>query len=609
MTTRPMARVMRTLRTTALHHDGAGLTDGQLLECFLAQRDEAAFEALVRRHGPMVLGTCRRVLGNLPDAEDAFQAAFLVLARKAATVRPREQVGNWLYGVACRTALKARVAAARRRKHERQVTAMPHAEAVAEEQWQELQPILDQELERLPDKYRLPLVLCDLEGRTRRDVARQLGVPDGTLSNRIATARRVLAQRLTKRGITLSGGALAAVLAQNAVSAGVPPALVVSTVQAATGGAAASGVSAGAAALTEGVLKAMLWNKLKPVAVLLILAALAAGVGQAFLRAGAAGPPARALPPVFLAAEPQAEPPTARGRLYYHLGSELVSTQPDGLQKQEHGKNYEQGYQVDSARLSPDGKRLAFGKAVSRKDGLGVHPPDNIYLRDLTKDAKPELLVHLDGQKFVNWVWSPDGAKMAITAWDTQENIRNWIVDVKTKKVEEVKLPRFKFKDLLKDWGEIQMGIEAWSPDGKRFLAVGDGRHGLHLVKTDGSDAKRLTAFPASSFMGHARFSPDGSKVLFVVASREKGYSLYVANVKDGTTKALVEGTNFYTLRACWSPDGKQIAYAVTPKDANGERGEETTLFIMDADGSNTRTVHTEKHGKHGIGLVLTDWR
>src|SRR5262245_33200503 len=168
--------VTQHLRRAALLRDGAGLTDGQLLGRFVEHRDEAAFAALVRRHGPMVWGVCRRLL-NPHDAEDAFQATFLVLVRKAASVVPRERVANWLYGVAHQTALAARRAAARRRAREKQVTQMPEPATPEHDHWRELQPLLDQELSRLPDAYREVIVLSDLQGKTRREVARQLGVP------------------------------------------------------------------------------------------------------------------------------------------------------------------------------------------------------------------------------------------------------------------------------------------------------------------------------------------------------------------------------------------------------------------------------------------------
>jgi RNA polymerase sigma factor (sigma-70 family) len=277
--------------------DGGGLTDGQLLESFLARREEAAFEALVRRHGPMVLSVCRRVLRHAQDAEDAFQATFLVLVRKAASIQPRELVGNWLYGVAYRTALKARTSTARRRAREREFWEMPRPEA-REETGSDWRPVLDRELNRLPDKYRTLIVLGDLEGKSRKEMARHLDLPEGTVSSRLARARRLLARRMARHGLTLSGGALAAVIAPSA-EAGVPPALLTITVEAAAQVAAgtvatAGGVSAAVAALTEGVLTAMFLTRLK-VAVALVLAAgvFASGTGLLTHRALAQKPAAQ----------------------------------------------------------------------------------------------------------------------------------------------------------------------------------------------------------------------------------------------------------------------------------------------------------------------------
>src|SRR5262249_7516005 len=151
---------LQNLRRSMLRQDGARLTDGELLECFINQRDEVAFEALVRLHGPMVLGVCRRIVQNEDDAQDAFQATFLVLVRRAASIRPRGMVGNWLYGVAHNTALKARAMNERRRLKEKEaaVRLKPQAPPV---DWQQLQALLDEELRGLPDKYRAAIVLCD----------------------------------------------------------------------------------------------------------------------------------------------------------------------------------------------------------------------------------------------------------------------------------------------------------------------------------------------------------------------------------------------------------------------------------------------------------------
>ena len=257
-------RILQQLDRALPGQDGAHLTDGQLLGGFIERRDETAFATLVRRHGPMVLGVCLRVLRHRADAEDAFQATFLVLVRKAAAVVPREMVANWLYGVAYQTAVKARAVAARRRARERQVIPPPEP-AAPQSPWEDWRPLLDNELSRLPDRYRIPVILCDLEGKTRLQAARLLGLPEGTVSSRLSRARALLARRLTRRGITWAGGAL--------LAAGcVPAALVASTTQAAVLYAAGDPVAAGVVALTEGVLHAMMWTKLKTVlAGLLIL--------------------------------------------------------------------------------------------------------------------------------------------------------------------------------------------------------------------------------------------------------------------------------------------------------------------------------------------------
>src|SRR6476661_4239709 len=243
---------------------GDGLRDGELLGRYVDRRDEAALAALVNRHGPMVWGVCRRHLSH-HDAEDAFQATFIVLVRKAASIAQREAVGNWLYGVAHQTALQARRSAVRRRAREAQVTEMPDAEA-PQERWADLQRLLDEELSRLPDHYRTVIVLSDLEGRTRKAVAAQLGCPEGTVASRLVRARALLAKRLTQRGVILPGGALATVLPKNAASAGVPAAVVSSTIQAASRCAAGrAAIPVKVAALAEGVLKAMLLSKLKAI--------------------------------------------------------------------------------------------------------------------------------------------------------------------------------------------------------------------------------------------------------------------------------------------------------------------------------------------------------
>ena len=274
-------QAVASIREMVLAHDAAGVTDSQLLKLFLTDHDEAAFEAIVRRHGPMVLGVCKRVLQNASDADDAFQATFLVLVRKATTLAQPELLGHWLYGVAYQTARAARNAANRRRAEEGQV--IPKQGESAPNEWRDVLPILDAELNRLPAKYARPSCSAICNRRVAKRSPRRIGLPEGTLASRLARARAHLAKRLTRRGVTLSGAAVAATLGETAAAPSA--ALVQLTVQAGTasiaGQSAALGVgSAKAIKLSETVLKMMLLNKLKLAsAFILSCALLTAGVG------------------------------------------------------------------------------------------------------------------------------------------------------------------------------------------------------------------------------------------------------------------------------------------------------------------------------------------
>jgi RNA polymerase sigma factor (sigma-70 family) len=324
----PLSRVVQSLHHLAHAQGGAGPTDGQLLERFLARQDEAAFAALVRRHGPMVLRVCQRVLGEGPDAEDAFQVTFLVLARKAAVVVPREAVGKFLYGVAHRTALKVRTTRARRHRHEKQVKDMPHppVEVETPNLWTELRTLLDDEVQRLPDRYRVPVVLCDLEARSRKEVARQLGIPEGTLSSRLATARKRLAERLRRRALSLSNGVLPTALAPLPV-ARVPVLLTNRTVQTALLVAAGQVVSADVlsprlVALLEGVLKTMSMTKPK-LALVIVLAMAASFVGANLLRYQARAD----TPPQPVAERPEPDRPRAAAHASRPTPAQFVEAQ------------------------------------------------------------------------------------------------------------------------------------------------------------------------------------------------------------------------------------------------------------------------------------------
>jgi RNA polymerase sigma factor (sigma-70 family) len=260
--------------------------DAELLGRFLAKRDEAAFATLVRRHGPMVLGTCHRLLGDAALAEDAFQATFLVLVRRAAAIRKPTSLASWLYGVARRIAGKARAQANRRRTREREMTDMPSALARDETSWHELRAVLDEEVERLPEPYRTAVLLCYFEGKSHAEAARALGCPRTSLTSRLGRARLLLRQRLTRRGLALSTGTLATALTAEASAVPVPATLLLSTTRAAcllaAGKAtAAAAVAPHAAALAQGVTQAMSASKMIGAIALttaLVLGAAAAGL-------------------------------------------------------------------------------------------------------------------------------------------------------------------------------------------------------------------------------------------------------------------------------------------------------------------------------------------
>ena len=301
MATDTLAPVVQYLRRATAPPRSAGLSDGELLERFAGRRDQAAFAALVQRHGPMVMGVCRRLLRDRHEAEDAWQATFLILVRKAGAIARRELLAGWLYGVAYRTARQARRVAARRRMRERTDGDLVAPASVPVDVWPDLRPILDEEIQRLPEKYRLPVILCYFENRTNTEAARLLNCPRGTIATRLARARDRLRVRLTQRGVTLSAGGVALALSQEAVPAAVPGVLVQATVRAslvAAGAPIVVGVTAQAALLAQGGMRMMAFAKLKVVLALTLTAGVigsGSGVLGLRMRASENGPeqPAR----------------------------------------------------------------------------------------------------------------------------------------------------------------------------------------------------------------------------------------------------------------------------------------------------------------------------
>jgi RNA polymerase sigma-70 factor (ECF subfamily) len=386
--------------------------DGQLLERFVAGGDERAFEALLRRHGPMVLGVCRRILGNAHDAEDAFQATFLVLARRASAVVPREAVGGWLHGVAHRTASKARGATARRRVRETPLADVPHPVAPPERGCPDLAALLDRELSRLPEQYRLPIVLCDLEGRTRREVARQLNLPDGTLSNRLARGRQLLCRRLEGCGLAVTVSTLAALL-----TPGAAPAAPATLAKALTpGGACLPEVIA----LSEGVLRDMVLPKLKIATAVLMLAAVTAATGvlwQARADRPDEGKKARADPEPKRDVEKAAKQDLKKlqGTWYAVGGAYLGKANPEkDLKAVMKGNQWQ--------KLVITGDRFAWGSAIEdpfRKGTVKLDPTKKPRQMDLIYEENGKTLTHrciyevdrADGDRFTLCLDRPDRPK------------------------------------------------------------------------------------------------------------------------------------------------------------------------------------------------------
>lgn len=482
----------------------ARLTDGELLERFIQHQDDQAFEKLVRQHGPMVLGVCRRILRNETDAEDAFQATFLVLVRKAGSILPRNLVGNWLYGVAYFTANKAKAMSTKRAVRERAAT-LP-APADHRNTMDELCAMLDQELQSLPAKYRSAIVLCDLEGKTIRQVAEQLGCPSGTIGARLSRGRTMLAERITRRRGLIASGMLTACLAQT--SAALPPSLL--------GASSLSCIKTGSSAkvltLANAVMQTMLLSKLKllalPVAVLLLsTAGVAAGNWIANpTSAVAVVAKAESNSPVQAPTKPvKAEnfiwsvafTPDDKS-LIISEGTKLVRLWDRKTQLP--GRAFEGPTKIiRSVAVSPDGKLLAGG------GDEGV-----VFVWDL---ATGKLLYQVDASSgMINTVaFSPDGASLAVGSsapWKLTDTYCA-VLDSPTGRV---------LKKMVSTRDRIPAGAGialAFRPDGKEIAVLHLGKFtGVVLFDIQtGQETKRIP-YEEPFIPQSVAYSPDGQHLV-----------------------------------------------------------------------------------------------
>ena len=544
------------------------LPDEQLLERFVRQREEAAFAGLVERHGPMVLRVCRRVLRDHHAAEDAFQATFLVLARKAASIGKRERLANWLYGVASRIAANARAKAARRHRHEAQAESRPPVDTAVEVTGRELCAVLDDELRRLPECYREPFHLCFVEGLTRDQAARQLGCSLRTLHRRLERGRELLRARLARRGVTLSAALLAAGLTGPTAVAAVPPLLASATVRAAV---TPAGGEPAAAALADGVLQAMAVPRLKVAAVLVLaLGALAVGAGlgthwigvvkpQEARREAPMSPPDPIDDPPQRAMEkpPRADrpddplPPGAvarlgTSRLRHGNAVSFVTFTPDGravisgsdgtvrLWDASTGKEIRTltGHPpgVTAAALAPDGKTLA----VACQD-------KTLRLWDV---ATGKQVRQLAGTRYAGRLtFSPDGKALAVVGDDHVLRLHNAATGKE-----------------IRDYGphrEDLHGAAAFSPDGKTLAAGNRGGVILWDVST-GQELLLLTVIPGRANVGFlsVAFSPDGK----TLASGDGDGCIRLWDVATGKRLRKMERHRQWVEAVAFSPDGKTLA-------------------------------------------------
>ena len=484
----------------------AGATgDHELLDAFVRRHDEAAFAELVRRHGPTVLGVCRRVLRDPHAADDAFQVTFLTLACKASSLRRVRALPAWLHRVAFHVALRVRARGRRVEQVEREAPVMSHPEPAAEAAWRELPAVLDEELQRLPDSLRGPLVLCGLEGKTHVEAARELGWPAGSLSKRLARGRELLRQRLARRGFELAGTAAAAGLIGEATAA-VPEALLSATVRGAAAAAAGrtAELSAATAALLREVLDAMFWTRVKTGAVVLLAVIVPlAGLGL-FALAHAAPPvsppterPARTdeQPVIAKVPAPEIDPEkevVVLGAKKFRFTSFLlnVAYSPDGkvlavsdydrihlydAATKEELRTWDapQGYGIKSLAFSPDSKLLA-----------SADQSPELRLWDVaTGKLANKFAAHRSGTWSASF--SSDGT-LLVTAGEDRDpkqadrlarneySVRVWDVT--------------KGKEAAAFVGGLKLGTcAAFSPDGK-LLAWGAADGKVHVRKVSGGD-------------------------------------------------------------------------------------------------------------------------
>lgn len=601
----------------------APATDGEQLRRFVQTRDEGAFADLVRRLGPMVLGVCRRRCGDSHLAEDAFQAAFVVLARRAVDVRPAEAVRAWIYGVAVRTAREARTVSARRLAREAPVSEVPdRAGEPTEQPDADTVQVLDEEIAGLPEHLRAALLLCELDGVSRKGASERLGIPEGTLSSRLAKARKLLAERLRKRGVSAPAVGLT-VLAQGVLS----PRLIAQTSALLNSTAP---LSVAVATISNGVLRTMLLHKLTLGSAGALLLAVVCLAAWSALPPAAAKDSPKPIPSFVLRAAPAQEkqPPAAKpvkpGRLLVWKDTEYVFLDPDGKEDAAFDAAHpDERVILTEPVLSPDGKRAAFIVNENPPTDNDGNPKRHLYYRAVDGKA---LGVKIELTPLAI-AWDTDGKALIVTEWVPSKEFKDsgfpvWRVDIATKEKTRLKLP-------------APIIVHAVTPDGKAFVASqfdfkAEKIH-MILVSRDGKGATKLCELRTEG--PHPRPSSDGTKILFQDFDADekpakdlpKLQRLFVYDLKAKSRTRVEEvPENALLIGHCWSPDGKRIAYSwkqVQPgvplventdnmNDPKLKTETESHLVVCDANGKNPKTVLSMK-AQYAPRLTIgaVDWR